>query len=1125
MEMTTSMMVTTSDSASTVEALHMSTHAEFGDFELFEEENPTGPLPPTADMTPVATREDDDPLLEALLGDVDNAELARCVAGSGSNPRAMTPTESIGYTDSASADSSDNECDAEDATEIDDEQALASSQMDNSLLQQLVSMHQFSIENMRAMLKFAPVNDVRIALMSPLESYIHLGSDFLDRRNTILRIRDEKIDTVRRYLTLQSHGLDKEISHRIHDSFERFGKVYRLDYLQMKLDDISVQDALNALHDSHGAICDIIRSMDALTVREVFDSSTNKYKHERMVSSLALPQESPVVESNMLILFGDSEENGATVTTVDYIDQDDLYPYDTSGRIRMDRTPHVDVNGKPCVVMSNFVLAKYHLHQARLSSDAKGGEEDEPESHDDVDDKEVELLEKELIYLTAQTEFLTAKRRVVASSEVQQKPHQSKRAATSKDRARNLESELDHNLLQQLVSLHQFSIDNMRAMLSFAPVNDVRIALMTPLESYIHLGSDFVDRRNTILQMHDEKVDTVRRYLNVQSYRFKDSFERFGKTYRLEFFQMKFDNVTVQEVLHALHMVHQAVDGINRSMNALTIREVFDSDAKKYKHQRMVSNLQLSKESPVVEANMLIFLDTNQDGSAVITGDYIDRDDLYPYDSSNRIRMDHTCGWSTLYYEKDHSGADPHIDSNGVPCVVLKNFVLTKYHMHQARMSSDAKDLLDDESLMLGLLDGFDDSALTFDSDVALSSDDATGDSAFQANRGSLVLCDEEENVTAEDELAESTNDEDDEVELLEKEIQYLTAQTEFLRSRAKRKSIRCSSQRQKSGRYRGAGEPALQLTARTVDNSVLQQLVMQQQFSIDSMRAMLSFAPVSDVVGVCVLELLELSCMRIALMTPLESYIHLSSDFEERRSTILRMRDEKLAATYRYLNEQSRGLDRDVPTRLEDSFERFGKLYLLDFVQMKFDNVTVREVVEALRVSHNQSIDDVFKSVGCLTVREVYDTDTKNFKHQRVVSSLHLEKETPVIEANMLFYFGDQSPDGPAIICSDYIDKDDLYPYDENRRLRMDSTYGWMFEPLVNDDGTQSVVMKRFVLSKYHMHQSRISPATRDVLLLKMEAINQGRMAAFIKKVNQKPIAASNEPIKLWQPSTREEE
>lgn len=80
--------------------------------------------------------------------------------------------------------------------------------------------------------------------------------------------------------------------------------------------------------------------------------------------------------------------------------------------------------------------------------------------------------------------------------------------------------------------------------------------------------------------------------------------------------------------------------------------------------------------------------------------------------------------------------------------------------------------------------------------------------------------------------------------DLLQKEAKYLEAQYDYLVSRAKsQKPQRAGVKTKRRGRETAAS------TAKSQDNTVLSELVSQQQVYLQNLKAMLSFAPVSDVV------------------------------------------------------------------------------------------------------------------------------------------------------------------------------------------------------------------------------------------------------------------------------------
>ncbi|POM80536.1 Hypothetical protein PHPALM_1618 [Phytophthora palmivora] len=243
----------------------------------------------------------------------------------------------------------------------------------------------------------------------------------------------------------------------------------------------------------------------------------------------------------------------------------------------------------------------------------------------------------------------------------------------------------------------------------------------------------------------------------------------------------------------------------------------------------------------------------------------------------------------------------------------------------------------------------------------------------------SMPETDELEYMETHEEADEEMDEEamEDEMDLLEKEAKYLDAQRDFLQSRAK--SSRPQRKSIKQRRPRDSEQPKL-LAKSQEDNQLLNELVAQQKVYQDNFKAMLAFAPVSDV--------------RMALMTPMESYIRLGKDFNERRKTILSLREEKLDMTYKFIEQKAAGLDVNQPYQYSDMFEKFGKHYCVNFAISKYDGVSVFQVGRAIYEQIAGKDEALNNSMGSTTIRESFDTIKCNFMHQRIVSSMNWEGE-----------------------------------------------------------------------------------------------------------------------------------
>lgn len=350
--------------------------------------------------------------------------------------------------------------------------------------------------------------------------------------------------------------------------------------------------------------------------------------------------------------------------------------------------------------------------------------------------------------------------------------------------------------------------------------------------------------------------------------------------------------------------------------------------------------------------------------------------------------------------------------------------------------------------------------------------------------------------------------------ELLQKEAKYLEAQYDYLLSRAKSSRPQRASIKGKRGRQ---GEKTA-LVKSTQDRKILNELVTQQQVYLENFKAMLSFAPVNDVVrtaSTCIASrrksgltrALPPDAQRLALMTPMESYIHLGKDFDERRRTILSLREEKLDMTLKYIEQKAQGLNTNQPYQYSDQFEKFGKNYCVNFAISKYDDVSVLAVAGAIYEQIAGKDEDITSKMGCLTIRESYDQIRCNFMHQRIVSSMRWEDDEvgamPDVESNAIFY--NRIDNNVAVMATDYIDQDDLHPYQGSDRIRKDVSSGVVLTGHVGEDGRPFVIMKRFLMAKFHMYPHKIPQEQKDKFFAKMPLCNDKMRTLIVDKLARK--------------------
>ncbi|KAE8881661.1 hypothetical protein PF005_g1744 [Phytophthora fragariae] len=336
-----------------------------------------------------------------------------------------------------------------------------------------------------------------------------------------------------------------------------------------------------------------------------------------------------------------------------------------------------------------------------------------------------------------------------------------------------------------------------------------------------------------------------------------------------------------------------------------------------------------------------------------------------------------------------------------------------------------------------------------------------------------LSHCDSSSSGHTEDEEDEGEMmEEEEEVELLKREEKYLAAQKEFLEfkenSRPRRKSVKTRRGRDEAGQIK-------LLLKSQEQNQLLNGVVTQQKMYADNFKAMLAFTPVNDV--------------RMSLMTPLESYIRLGKDLNERRKTILSLRKEKLDMTHKFIEQKTLGMDCNKPHEFSDMFDKFGKHYCVNFTISRYDGVSIYQVARGIYNQLTEKDEALNKAIGITAQRESTGTLKCNFMHQRIIArpkqAGRKSVKIPDMESNGVFYC--RFVDNSAVLATDYVDHDELHPYDESERIRKDMSSGVVLTANEDTDGKKYVVVKRYTMTKLHMYPHKVYQKQWDRFFLSM--------------------------------------
>ncbi|KAF1327399.1 hypothetical protein FI667_g7661, partial [Globisporangium splendens] len=262
-----------------------------------------------------------------------------------------------------------------------------------------------------------------------------------------------------------------------------------------------------------------------------------------------------------------------------------------------------------------------------------------------------EKLQDELRYLEARVALLKHEAGLVAPQVVESK--------------RALGAEMRDAVVQQNL---QFAA----AQSMFSGFTNSRVS--SPLESYIHLTKDWQERRDTLLEMRDRKIDVAHRFL-LERTRFMNPIQECREQSRYvtadgEFCTIRTDitpfegATSVRQVFDAMQFYFMNLEITLTEMSGnVTIRENDDSTETTALQHRLVTS---ECDGVLVEKNAVLFMDTSgldfenaHEQSALITVDFVDQDDLYPYCPSQRLRKDATCVMKLSAHRRKRAGVAP----------------------------------------------------------------------------------------------------------------------------------------------------------------------------------------------------------------------------------------------------------------------------------------------------------------------------------------------------------------------------------------------------------------------------------------------------------------------------------
>ncbi|TMW67233.1 hypothetical protein Poli38472_012349 [Pythium oligandrum] len=173
-----------------------------------------------------------------------------------------------------------------------------------------------------------------------------------------------------------------------------------------------------------------------------------------------------------------------------------------------------------------------------------------------------------------------------------------------------------------------------------------------------------------------------------------------------------------------------------------------------------------------------------------------------------------------------------------------------------------------------------------------------------------------------------------------------------------------------------------------------------------------------------------------------LETYIHLTAEADHRRRSLLELKAQKIPEAHAYITERIRHMDVSRPHFAVEQFKTpEGHFGFSHFDVTPFEGQTLRGVYDALRYFFDHQEKNISENLGFITIRESDDNEGDPVLQCRLVSTLPTGGE---LETNMAMFVEycehkDSSEDSYGLVTLDYINHDELFPYQPDRRSRLD--------------------------------------------------------------------------------------
>ncbi|POM71711.1 Hypothetical protein PHPALM_11685 [Phytophthora palmivora] len=513
-----------------------------------------------------------------------------------------------------------------------------------------------------------------------------------------------------------------------------------------------------------------------------------------------------------------------------------------------------------------------------------------------------------------------------------------------------------------------------------------------PMDVFIHLGQEWPERRATLLQMKDGRLERGFRFVTARCQHLDAlkphlSEERFedanGDFCCVRNEVIPFPGVqSMRKVFDAVKFTLNTLEiSISEQLGHITVRDDYDV----VETDSFICNYRLTSgidSGVTTELNAVAFGQFVENPSvnckepyAVVAIDSVDQDDLHPYHPHKCVRkvingtvvlIPVPCRSSKRF--RDFTKIDPDVqteeskDSGEVEIVMLRYFFAKTCHPEFEVSEFVTQELRDNITRW--------------------------GDVVLQAKRKATYLRRQEER------------------NILQIQVRKLQRELENLQAKSSDEAI------WKKKLYEVAGH-----------NVAMENAVKEQQLGVAMTQSMIS------------------EWHRNHSSRPMSMPIHLGRSWAARRDTLLKMKDQRLTQALHYVTTRCQHLE---PLKYHISEERFeddnGDFCCLRDEVIPFPGVqSLHDVFEASKFTMDTLEICISEQLGHLTIRDDYDTvDSTTFiSNYRLVSAM----ESGIMTEFNVVAFGQQieGTDGQpcAVFSIDSVNQDDLHPYHPNKCVR----------------------------------------------------------------------------------------